>query len=379
MIPYGRQWIDEAGKKAVLEILGSDWITQGPAIERFESLLASYCGARYAVVLNSGTSALHAAYFAAGLSCGDLFVTTPNTFVATANAGLYLGARPVFADVESDTGNMDCTVVEACIAEGTKLLVPVHYAGHPVDLEPLSRIAARHNLCIIEDACHALGGRYKGELIGNCRYSGMTVFSFHPVKAITTGEGGAVLTNRIEYYEKLREFRSHGVTKKHFVNESHGDWYYEMQHLGFNYRMTDIQAALGETQLCRLERFIARRREIAARYGVSFYENPYFDLPPERGYALSAYHLYPIRLKPAYAKRKRQIFAALRTAGIGAQVHYIPVYTQPYYQALGFEKGICPSAEAFYQSEISIPMYPLMDDKDVQVTVDKIYEVFGCI
>jgi len=377
-IPYGKQFIDEDDIKAVIEVLKSDFITQGSKIHQFEEKLASYCGAKYAVVFNSGTSALHGAYFALGLSKNDEFITTPITFVATANAGLFIGAKPVFTDVEKDTGNINTDKIEEKITEKTKLISVVHYAGHPVDMERVYEIAKNYNLKILEDACHALEARYKGEKIGSCKYSDATVFSFHPVKHITTGEGGAVLTNNKEIYEKLLMFRNHGITKdkEKFLNESDGNWYYEMQFLGFNYRMTDIQASLGISQLKKLDDFIKKRRKIANIYNESFKNNPYFDLPAEKDYAFHSYHLYPIRLKDEYIKNKQKIFDNLRKEGIGVQVHYIPVYRQPYYKKLGYKKGLCPDAEDFYKREISLPIYPAMKKEDVEYVIEKVYTVF---
>ena len=375
-IPYGRQLIENDDINEVLNVLKSDFLTQGPKVQDFEEKLANYCGSKYAVVFNSGTSALHAAYFAVGLRKNDEFITSPNTFVATANAGLYLSAKPVFVDIEHDTGNMDVSRIEAQLTEKTKLIVPVHYAGHPADLEKIEEIAKRNNLFVIEDACHALGARFKNKNIGNCKYSDMTVFSFHPVKHITTGEGGAVLTNSEQHYQKLLMFRTHGITKGDFRNEPEGDWYYEMHFLGCNYRMTDMQAALGSSQLKKLDDFVERRREIAKSYHEAFMGNPYFNLPVEKEYALSSYHLYPIRLKDEYKNKKKEAFSKLRENGLGVQVHYIPVYQQPYYRELGYKGGLCPASEDFYQREISIPIYPAMTNEDVSYVIEKLFEIF---
>lgn len=371
-IPYGHQWIDDSDIEEVVKVLRSDWLTQGPKILEFEECLANYCGCKYAVVFNSGTSALHGAYFALGLKEGDEFVTTPNTFVATANAGLYLGAKPVFIDIEENTGNIDVSKIEERLTKNTKLIVPVHYSGHPVGLEKIYKIAEKYNLFVVEDACHALGAKYKGGKIGNCKYSDMTVLSFHPLKHITTGEGGAVLTNNEEFYRRLLMFRTHGITKENFIDEPDGDWYYEMQYLGHNYRMTDIQAALGMSQLKKLDSFVERRREIADFYNKAFRDNPYFDIPFKKDYDCPSYHLYPIRLKDKYRDKKREIFSKLREKGLGVQVHYIPVYWQPYYKVLGYKKGLCPVAEDFYRREISIPIYPAMTTENVNHVIDTI-------
>lgn len=415
-IPYGRQLIEEDDIAAVAAVLRSDFLTQGPAVEAFEEALSAYAGATYAVCFSSGTAALHAAYHAAGITRGDEVITTPITFAATANAALYVGARPVFADVEPDTGNIDATLVEGAVTSLTKAVVPVHYAGHPVDMEKLSSVARKRGLIVIEDACHAIGAQYKAgpryEVrgtrenpsktsllsprtsvlepqsssqsedwfpVGACAHSDMTVFSFHPVKQITTGEGGAVLTNNPKYYERLLQFRTHGIAKDHFSREPDGDWYYEMQSLGFNYRMTDLQAALGTSQLAKLNRFVQRRRAIAARYDNAFAENPWFDIPVERGYARSSVHLYPIRLKQGPRERRKEIFRAMKDAGLGVQVHYIPVYLQPYYQGLGYASGLCPMAEDFYSREISIPLYPGLTDQGVELVIDRLREVLRAV
>jgi dTDP-4-amino-4,6-dideoxygalactose transaminase len=401
VIPYSRQLIEQDDIEAVTQVLRSDFLTQGPATEALESALSSYTGARYAVLFSSGTAALHAAHFVAGVSVGDEVITSPITFAATSNVALYLGATPVFVDVESDTGNIGVKRLEQAITARTKAIVPMHYGGHPVDLQAVSLVAKKFGLAVIEDACHALGAEYRavgargkgqaksrqdqgtppiGDLegdwakIGSCAYSDMTVFSFHPVKQITTGEGGAVLTNRSEYYEKLLVFRTHGITKdpsKFKIRNQRlvGDWYYEMQNLGFNYRISDIQAALGISQLRKLDRFVSRRREIADHYEAAFADNPWFATPPERSYARSSYHLYPIRLSDELRKKKIEIFSELRCAGIGVQVHYIPVYLHPYYQSMGYTQGLCPVAENFYESEISIPVHPGMNDPTVGTVI----------
>ena len=380
-IPYGRQWIDEEDIREVVRVLKGDFITQGKEVERFERALAEYCGAKYCVVFNSGTSALVGAYFALGLTGGDNFITSPITFVATANAGLVWGAKVRFGDVEPDTGNLSPRSVEALIDEKTTLLVPVHYAGHPVDLEAFRKIADRHDLFIVEDACHALGARYRDTKIGGCQYSDAAVFSFHPVKHITTGEGGAVLTNDRVLYKQLLKVRNHGITKEgnEFLFPPEGQWYYEQHHLGFNFRLTDFQSALGRSQLKKLDFFVSRRREIAELYNDLFKDNPYFDLPPERDYAFHSYHLYPIRLKDPYKPLKREIFKKLREVGLGVQVHYIPVYRQPFYRSLGFENFSLPNAEDFYQREISLPIFPAMDDKLVEEVAKRVFKVFESI
>lgn len=374
VLPYGRQTIDEADIEAVVAVLRSEFLTQGPAVEAFEKALASYCSANHAIAFSSGTAALHAAYYCIGLKPDDEFITSPITFAATANAGLYCGAKPVFADVEPDTGNIDPDQVKRRLSSGTKLIVPVHYAGHAADMESISAIARQRNLAVIEDACHALGAEYRGSRVGSCTYSDMTVFSFHPVKHITTGEGGAVLTNSSEYAQKLRLFRTHGITRESLINQSPGNWYYEMQFLGYNYRLTDIQAALGMSQLKKLDAFVHRRREIAGIYHDAFADSVSFDIPVDREYARSSYHLYPIRLRAGIDRRKREIFSSLRNRGLGVQVHYIPVYLHPFYRGLGYSAGLCPSAEEFSRKEISLPLYPSMVDDDVRRVIRTVTE-----
>ena len=395
IIPYSRQSVDQGDIAAVVSILESDYLTQGPAIAKFESAIAEYTGAKYCVVFSSGTAALHAAYFAAGLEEGGEIITSPITFVATSNAALYLRAKPVFSDIEPDTANIDVGKIEEKITESTKILVPVHYAGHPADIVNIRALADKYGLMVIEDACHALGAQYKsGQIknqtidtesdewtrIGSCTHSDMTILSFHPVKNIATGEGGAVLTRNKLLFDRLLMFRSHGITKNRldFIDSGNGDqgeWYYEMQLLGYNYRMTDIQAALGYSQLTKIKRFIDARREIAAYYNHVFLDNPYFDIPIERDYCRSSYHLYTIQLKEHLVDKRSSIFARLREEGIGVQVLYIPVYLQPYYQKIGYKAGLCPVAEDFYGRAISIPIYHGMTSSDRNEVARKVLKV----
>ncbi|MBF0488511.1 MAG: UDP-4-amino-4,6-dideoxy-N-acetyl-beta-L-altrosamine transaminase [Nitrospirae bacterium] len=383
MIPYGRHYIDEDDIAEVVKTLRSGWITQGTKTGEFEEALADCCGASYAVVFSSGTAALHGAYAAAGLGSGDEFITTPMTFAATANAGVFLGATPVFADIESDTGNIDAATAASLITNKTKLIAAVDYAGHPFDGKALFEASVKHGIIIVEDACHALGAMSMAEdgewkRTGSCLHCHMAVFSFHPVKSITTGEGGAVLTNDKGLYDKLKMFGHHGITKSmdDFQYAPNGPWYYEMQTLGYNYRMTDFQAALGISQLKKLNEFIRRRREIAGLYNNAFRDNRYFDIPVERDYAKSAYHLYPIRLKDQYKDDKRLIFPRLREKGIGVQCHYIPVTHHPFYRARGYTAH-CPNTDDFYSRQISIPIFPGMTDEDTQFVHDKLIEVFN--
>lgn len=377
-IPYGHHWIDKDDIKEVVKVLESDWITQGPKVKEFEDALCKYAGTKYAVVVSSGTAALHVACLAAGIKAGDEVVTSPVTFVASANCILYCGGKPIFADVQEDTANIDPKEIRKKINRRTKAIVPVHFAGHPCDLEEIKDIAKKHNLIVIEDATHALGAEYKGSKIGSCKYSDMTIFSFHPVKSITTGEGGAVLTNKKYLYERLLVFRNHGVTKdpQNFIkiNSDFGHWYYEMQELGFNYRITDFQCVLGISQLKKLDKFLERRKEIVNIYNRELSKIDEIILPIEKPYVKSAWHVYYIRIKDP--KRRKSIFEKLRKSGIGVQVHYIPVYCHPYYQKKGYKKGICPRAEDFYQREISIPLYYGMNNKDINYVTSTILKVF---
>ena len=374
-IPYGHQWIDEVDIKEVVKVLRSDWITQGPKIQEFEDALGKYTGTKYAVVVSSGTAALHIACLTAGIKESDEVITSPLTFVASANCVLYCGGKPIFADIQEDTFNISPIEIEKLITQKTKAIIPVHFAGHSCDMKRIKQIARKNKLLIIEDAAHALGAKYRNSKVGSCRYSDMTILSFHPVKHITTGEGGAVLTNNKKLYKKLLILRNHGITKEKYLDKPDGDWYYEMQLLGFNYRLTDIQAALGLSQLTKLDKFVKRRREIAAVYNQVFRGNDYFDLPIEHEGVYSSYHLYPVRLKKRFLAAKKDIFSKLRENGVGVQAHYRPVYRQPYYQQLAYLPGLCPQAEKFYRSEISLPLYPLMSNKDINFVVNKINKV----
>ena len=358
MIPYGKQSLDEEDIKEVIEVLRSDFLTTGPKIDEFEEKFANYVGSKYAVVVSSGTAALHLACLTAGLKKDDELITSPNTFVASSNCALYCGAKPVFVDV-NDQGLINESEIETKINNRTKIIIPVHYSGLPCNMERIREIATKHNLVIIADASHALGARYKGSIIGDCKYSDMTIFSFHPVKHITTGEGGMITTNSKELYEKLRMLRTHGITKNldKCKNEPDGLWYYEMQFLGFNYRITDLQCALGISQLDKIDYFIEERKKIAQRYDQSFK-----DMNIETIKGDSVYHLYIIKCKDA--KERLELFNYLREKGILCQVHYIPVYWQPYYQKLGYKKGICPKAERFYERIISLPIYPRLTGEE---------------
>lgn len=365
-IPYASQWLDDADIAQVTEALRSACLTQGPLVAEFEKKVARYCGAKFAVALNSGTSALHAAVFAAGIKSGDEVITSPITFVATSNSVLYCGGIPVFADVQSDTINLDPLQVRKKITPKTKAIIPVHFAGHPCDLQELSEIAQEHKLVVIEDAAHALGAEYKGSKIGAGKYLDLTILSFHAVKHITTGEGGMVLTNREDLYKKMVTFRTHGITRE----VGNDPWYYEMQSLGYNYRITDFQCALGSSQLDKLDRFVARRREIVERYQSAFGKMDGITTLAEKHGCKSAWHIYPVMVKGA----RREIFDRLRKSGIGVNVHYIPVYRQPYYRERGYAQDECPQAEAYYESAITLPLFPKMSNDDVETVIDRVKE-----
>lgn len=375
-IPYGHQWLDERDIKAVVEVLRGDWITQGPTIKRFEEALCRKTGARYAVAVANGTAALHLSCLVAGIGNGDEAITSPLTFLASANCILYCSGKPVFADIDSHTFCLDPKELLKKITSKTKAFIPVHFAGLPGPLEEFRRIADKKGLIIIEDAAHALGAEYQGTKIGDCRYSDMTIFSFHPVKAITTGEGGAVLTNNKEYYEKLLLLRNHGIAAEELEKKNEGPWYYEMQLLGYNYRMTDVQAALGNSQLKKLNKFIEIRNKISSMYDLFFRDNPYFDLPPRLKGVKSAFHLYQIRLKDQFVPFRAGLVRKLRDSGIGAHVHYIPVYFHPYYRKLGYQKQLCPQAEDFYKRVISLPIFPAMKTKEVRAVIKILLSIF---
>jgi len=374
MLPYGHHWIDDEDIAAVVETLKSDWITQGPKIEEFESKVADYCGVKYAVAVSSGTTALHAACAVAGISQTDEAITTPLTFAATANAVVYNNGRPVFADIREDTLNIDPEEIRGCISPRTKAIIPVDFAGHPADLDEIKKIAAQHELVIIEDSTHSLGAEYKGRKVGSL--ADMTVFSFHPVKIITTGEGGMILTDNENYYHKLKTFRHHGILKG---NSDKGAWYYEINSPGHNFRITDIQCALGISQLKKLNSFIERRGEIAAKYNKAFSQMDEVITPVEAGYVKSAYHIYTIQLKTDRLKADRkEIFDVLRAENIGVNVHYMPLHLQPFYQReFGYSQGDFPKAERYYERAITLPIFPKMTDDDVKDVIKAVQKVIG--
>lgn len=371
-LAYGHQMISEADIQAVVEVLRSDWLTTGPKVGEFEEAFAAHVGAKYAVSFSSGTAALHGAAFAAGLKQGDEAVTSPMSFAATANCLLYVGARPVFADVSDDTLNIDVETIRAAVSARTRAIVPVDYAGHPAAMDPILELAEAHGLAVIEDACHALGACYNGRQVGSIAH--MTVFSFHPVKHIATGEGGMVTTDRLDVADKLRCFRNHGITSDARQRQACGQWFYEMVSLGFNYRLTDIACALGLSQLQKLEQNLARRREIATAYEQSFGDIPELILPSVREGVQPAWHLYPVRLDLQQVHGSRaEVFRALRAENIGVNVHYIPIHLHPYYrERFGYRGGEYPIAENGYQNLISLPMFHGMSNQDVSDVIEAV-------
>jgi perosamine synthetase len=377
LVPYGHQCIEEDDVEAVVEALRSDWITTGPKVAEFEEAFAARVDAGRAVSFSSGTAALHAAVFAAGLETGDEAITSPMTFCATANCLLYQGAKPVFADVCRDTLNLDPEDVARRITPHTKALLPVDYAGHPADLEALLELADSRGLAVVEDACHALGAEHRGKRIGSI--STMTVFSFHPVKHITTGEGGMVTTNNAELWRRLRMFRNHGIESDARQRQAEGQWSYDMALLGYNYRLTDIASALGLCQLRKLDRNLARRREIAARYTDAFSEIPGVVVPAVRPDMEPAWHLYPIRLDlPKLRVDRSEVFSALRAENLGVNVHYLPVHLHSYYRKrFGYGWGECPVAEQEYERLISLPMFHGMGDSEVEAVIRAVRRVLS--
>ncbi len=378
---YGRQFIDDEDKKSVLSVLESDFLTQGPKVAEFEKKICDITGARFAVAVSNGTAALHIAVKALGICDGCEGITTPNTFLATANSIVYNNLVPVFADIEPDTFNIDPDKIRENLTERTALLIPVHFAGQPARMKEISEIAIENGLAVIEDACHAIGSFYEdGTAVGSCRYSDMTVFSFHPVKTVTTGEGGVITTNDEELYERLLRLRNHGMTKdSSILSENPGPWYYEMVDLGFNYRMTDLQAALGVTQLDKLEWFKKRRREIVRRYNYLLKDVDWIKVPVERDGVDSSFHLYVILVDfEKIAANRKVVMETLAQRRIGTQVHYIPVHLQPYYRDnFGTGKGDCPVAESYYERTLSIPLFPSMTDEDVEYVVETLRGLNG--
>ena len=379
ILPYGRQWLDEADIQAVVKVLRSDWLTTGPMVDAFEKAIAEFVGAKYAVALSSGTAALHAAMYAAGISRGAEVLVPPMTFVATANAVVFQGGIPSFVDVEPDTLLVDPTKIEEKITTNTRAIAVVDYAGQPCDYDSLQDIVRDKRLILIEDACHSLGAKYNGKKVGSL--ADLTIFSFHPVKHITTGEGGMVVTDNPEFAEKMRRFRNHGIATDYRQRAEKGTWYYEMLDLGYNYRLTDIQCALGLSQLQKLPRWILRRREIAKKYDEAFAGNPYVTALETKGNAFHAYHLYVVQLNLEKLKvTKNEVFTYLRNAGIGVNVHYIPVHLHPFYRNnFGTSLGLCPVAEAAYERILSLPIFPAMTDDDVSKVIGAVESLSGLL
>lgn len=367
LLPYGHHWIDDEDIAAAVEVLKGDWITQGPKVDEFERNVANYCGAKYAVAVSSGTAALHAACAVAVISQGDEAITTPITFAATANVITYCSGKPVFADISEDTLNINPEEIRNRLSPRTKAILPVDFAGHPADLGEIMAIARERGLVVIEDASHALGAEYKGRKIGSL--ADMTVFSFHPVKHITTGEGGMVLTNYQEFYEKLKIFRHHGIVK---ANPDKGSWYYEIDNPGYNFRITDFQCALGISQLKKLDSFVERRREIAATYNEAFAEIKQVITPVERDHVKAVYHIYVIQLRAEMLTvGRKEVFEALRAENIGVNVHYMPLHLQPFYQRqFGYKRGDYPRAEKYYEKAITLPIFPKMNDEDIEDVIE---------
>ncbi len=366
MIPYGKQTIDQDDIQAVVDVLKSDFLTTGPKIAEFEQTVADYVGAKYAVAISNGTSALHAACFAAGIGPGDEVITTPLTFAASANCVLYCGGTPVFADVDPKTYNIDPEDIRRKITDRTKAIIAVHLAGQPCDMDAIHSIAREHGLIVIEDGAHALGSVYKGKKVGSM--SDMTTFSFHPVKPITTGEGGMIVTDNEDFYKKMILFRSHGITRDDsMMTRNDGPWFYQQFNLGYNYRITDIQCALGCSQMKKLDRFLARRKEIVARYNEAFADCDNIITPYQLSDTESGWHLYIVQVKKC---DRRQVFENMREKGIGVNVHYIPVYMHPYYQEHGYENVHCANAEEIYSHIISLPLYPGLTSEQQDYVID---------
>jgi perosamine synthetase len=375
MLPYGRQWVDEEDIAAVVEVLRSDWLTTGPEVGEFEQAFADFVGAREAVAVSNGTAALHAAMYAVGIGPGDEVIVPPMTFAASANCIVFQGGTPVFADVNPDTLLLDPAQVEDKITPRTKAILAVDYTGQACDYDALRAVADRHGLVLVDDACHALGGSYQGRPVGSL--ADLSTFSFHPVKHITTGEGGMITTDDLDLAQRMRVFRNHGITSDHRQRAEQGSWFYEMVDLGYNYRLTDLQCALGMSQLRKLPAWVARRQEIARRYNAAFAEMPTVEPLGVRDDVSHAYHLYVIQLDLAQLQATRaEVFAALRAEGMGVNVHYIPVHLHPFYrERFGTGPGLCPVAEAAYERLISLPMFPAMTDEDVESVIKAVFKV----
>lgn len=376
-LAYGKQKIDEDDINSVVKVLKGDYLTTGPIVSEFENSVAKYVGTKYAVAVSNGTAALHMACYAAGISEGDEVLVPAITFAASSNCVLYCGGKPVFIDIDPKSYNIDINKIKEKITNKTKAIIPVDFAGQSVDMDLILKIAEEYNLIVIEDAAHALGSEYKNEKVGSKAH--MTEFSFHPVKPITTGEGGVVVTNSKELYEKMILFRSHGITRNsELMTENQGPWYYEQIDLGYNYRLTDIQSALGLSQIKKLDDFILKRREIVNKYNEAFKELKEIGTPFENEYSKSGHHIYVLLLNLDKLKcGRKEIFEALQAENIGVNVHYLPVYLHPYYKKLGYKKGECPVAEDIYNRMITIPLFPSMTNKDVKDVIKAVKKVLN--
>jgi perosamine synthetase len=376
-LPYGKQLIDEDDINEVIKVLKGDFLTTGPSVLEFEKSVANYVKAKYAVAVSSGTAALHMACFAAGITKGDEVIVSSMTFAASSNAVLYCGGTPVFADIDSKTYNIDVSKIESLITNNTKAIIPVDFTGQSVDMDKIIELAKKYNLIIIEDGAHALGSEYKGKKVGTS--ADMVMFSFHPVKPVTTAEGGIITTNNEDFYNKMLLFRTHGITRKdNLLIENHGPWYYEQQILGYHYRLTDVQSALGKSQMQKIDKFIERRREIASIYNDKLKDIKELLLPFEESYSNSGWHIYVVQIVPDLLKvEKKVIFEALLAENIIVNVHYLPVYMHPYYRDLGYMKGLCPESEALYKNMFTIPIFPSMTNDDVNDVINALKKVLG--
>lgn len=387
MIPYGRQHLDEDDVKAVVETLTSNWLTQGPAIPKFETALADYCGANFGIAVNSATSALHIACLALGVSEGDRVWTSPNSFVASSNCALYCGAKVDFVDIDLHTGNMcvDALRNKLALAESTnalpKVVIPVHFAGQPCDMKEIRALSKQYGFFVIEDASHAVGAKYQEKFVGSCEFSDICVFSFHPVKIITTMEGGMALTNNSEWAEKMRMLRSHGITNdpEKMTEDSHGPWYYQQITLGFNYRMTDVEAALGLSQLQKLPGFLEKRNTLAAHYDERFASKENISPLKQSNNRYSSYHLYVVRASGLTRKEHAFVVEQLRDKGVFAHLHYIPIHCQPYYKNLGFNIGDFPNAERYYEQAITLPLFPELTREQIDLIVDSLSRILDSL
>lgn len=377
-LPYAKQYIDEEDCEAVNAVLKSDFLTTGPKAKEFEEVIADYVGAKYAVAFSNGTAALHGACYAAGIKPGDEVITTPITFAASANCVLYMGGTPVFADIDKETFNIDVEDIAKKITSKTKAIIPVDYTGQVVDLDAINELVKGTDIVVIEDSAHALGSKYKGERVGPI--ADMTEFSFHPVKTITTGEGGIITTNNEDYYRMLTNFRSHNITRdiNQLENKDVGGWYYEQLDLGFNYRITDFQCALGISQMNKLDWFIERRKEIVQKYNDAFKDLDGVILQKNADFSDTVNHLYVLKLDlPKLKADRKEIYDAFLAENIGVHVHYIPVYWLPYYQRLGYKNGLCPNAEELYNCMLTVPLFPAMSDEDVNDVIDGFYKIIN--